>query len=212
MTSGPRRWRRRSTATEQPHPRMAWMYCGSRETVEGGAVWVCRTVGAMDGAIEPPWVRALCLRSTASQAPERTAASGWAGPRKGGLRRVLPAHTAPPNQQKTRAALALALGCCRPAAGTPRVQGAALPTHPPLRTKTISLFSANRHPFATPVPYCGAACAHGRPMLKNARPSLRSIQDDIAMAGSWGSGNRTYQATRTVQLPLHGDSDNVTSN
>ncbi len=30
-----------------------------------------------------------------------------------GSRRVLPAHTAPPNQQKTRAALALALGCCR---------------------------------------------------------------------------------------------------
>jgi len=30
-----------------------------------------------------PGVRALCLRSTASQAPERTAASGWAGPRKG---------------------------------------------------------------------------------------------------------------------------------
>ncbi len=42
-----------------------------------------RTDGAMDGAIEPPWVRALCLRSTASQAPERTAASGWAGPRRG---------------------------------------------------------------------------------------------------------------------------------
>ena len=80
-----------------------------RETVEGGEVWVGRTVGAMDGAIEPPGVRALCLRSTASQAPERTAASGWAGPRKGGLRRVLPVHTALPNQQKTRAALALAL-------------------------------------------------------------------------------------------------------
>ncbi len=31
-----------------------------------------------------PWVRALCLRSTASQAPERPAASGWAGPRRGG--------------------------------------------------------------------------------------------------------------------------------
>ena len=46
-------------------------------------MWVGRTVGAMDGAIEPPWVRALCLRSTASQAPERTAASGWAGPRRG---------------------------------------------------------------------------------------------------------------------------------
>ncbi len=35
------------------------------------------------GAIEPPGVRALCSRSTASQAPERPAASGWAGPRSG---------------------------------------------------------------------------------------------------------------------------------
>ncbi|MFE3972362.1 hypothetical protein, partial [Stenotrophomonas sp. YIM B13575] len=26
------------------------------EPVEGGALWVCRTVGAMDGAIEPPWM------------------------------------------------------------------------------------------------------------------------------------------------------------
>jgi hypothetical protein len=33
----------------------------------------------MDAAAKPPWVRPLCLRSTASQAPERTAASGWAG-------------------------------------------------------------------------------------------------------------------------------------
>ncbi|TQM04634.1 hypothetical protein FB552_2293 [Stenotrophomonas maltophilia] len=33
----------------------------------------------MDAAAKPPWVMALCLRSTASQAPERTAASGWAG-------------------------------------------------------------------------------------------------------------------------------------
>ncbi len=30
-----------------------------------------------------PWARALCSRNTASQAPERTAASGWAGPRSG---------------------------------------------------------------------------------------------------------------------------------
>jgi len=56
-----------------------------RKSVRGGAVWVGRTVGAMDGAIEPPWVRALCLRSTASQAPERTAASGWAGLRVYGV-------------------------------------------------------------------------------------------------------------------------------
>jgi len=33
----------------------------------------------MDAATKPPWVRALYLRSTASQALERTAASGWAG-------------------------------------------------------------------------------------------------------------------------------------
>ncbi|OWQ58339.1 hypothetical protein CEE58_21185, partial [Stenotrophomonas maltophilia] len=38
------------------------------------------TVGAMDGAIEPPWM---------------------------GLRRVLPAHTAPPNKQKSQSRLLL---------------------------------------------------------------------------------------------------------
>ncbi|MBA0312130.1 hypothetical protein B9Y85_02455 [Stenotrophomonas maltophilia] len=43
------------------------------ESVGGGAMWVGRTVGAMDGAIEPPRM---------------------------GLRRVLPTHMAPPNQQK----------------------------------------------------------------------------------------------------------------
>ncbi|AYA91429.1 hypothetical protein PEM_12015 [Stenotrophomonas sp. Pemsol] len=44
-------------------------YQQPKEFVRGGAVWVGRTVGAMDGAIEPPGM---------------------------GLRRVLPAHTAPP--------------------------------------------------------------------------------------------------------------------
>jgi len=39
----------------------------------------CGGVRGMDAAAKPPRVRALCLRSTASQAPERTAASGWAG-------------------------------------------------------------------------------------------------------------------------------------
>ncbi|QDY48347.1 hypothetical protein DUW70_07265 [Stenotrophomonas maltophilia] len=65
------------------HPRMAWIYQPSPGICRGGgAVWVGRTVGAMDGAIEPPWT---------------------------GLRRVLPTHTAPPpNKQKARAALALA--------------------------------------------------------------------------------------------------------
>ena len=58
-------------------------YPQPRESVGGGAVWGCRTVGAMDGAIEPPGM---------------------------GLRRVLPTHTAPPNKQKARAALALAFG------------------------------------------------------------------------------------------------------
>ncbi len=60
------------------HPRMAWIYYRHREPVEGGAVWGCRTVGAMDGAIEPPWM---------------------------GLRRVLQPHTAPPNPQKTQSRL-----------------------------------------------------------------------------------------------------------
>ncbi|HHA2493105.1 TPA: hypothetical protein ACOENY_004543, partial [Stenotrophomonas maltophilia] len=45
-------------------------YQQQQESVRGGAVWVGRTVGAMDGAIEPPGT---------------------------GLRRVLPTHTAPPN-------------------------------------------------------------------------------------------------------------------
>ena len=48
----------------------------------GGAVWVGRTVGAMDGAIEPPWT---------------------------GLRRVLPTHIAPPNKQKSQSRLLLRL-------------------------------------------------------------------------------------------------------
>ncbi len=52
------------------------------ESVGGGAVWGCRTVGAMDGAIEPPGT---------------------------GLRRVLQPHTAPPKPQQPRAALAAAL-------------------------------------------------------------------------------------------------------
>ncbi|WP_216822535.1 hypothetical protein, partial [Stenotrophomonas sp. ZAC14D1_NAIMI4_6] len=26
------------------------------ESVRGGAVWVCMTAGAMDGAYEPPWM------------------------------------------------------------------------------------------------------------------------------------------------------------
>src|SRR5690349_15877553 len=54
----------------------------SRKSVRGGAVWVGRTVGAMDGAIEPP----------------RT-----------GLRRVLPTHTAPPSHGIPAVAVAVAV-------------------------------------------------------------------------------------------------------
>ena len=53
-----------------------------RETVRGGAVWVGRTVGAMDGAIEPPWM---------------------------GLRHFLPTQIAPPNKQKSQSRLLLRL-------------------------------------------------------------------------------------------------------
>ena len=80
-----------------------------RETVEGGTGAAGRTVGALDGAIEPPWT---------------------------GLRRVLPAAPVPPSHQQPRAALAfsrLAVGSTRlwllPAAGGPPRVSAALP-HP----------------------------------------------------------------------------------
>ncbi len=52
-----------------------------RESVGGGVVWLCRTVGAMDGAIEPPWT---------------------------GLRRVLHSHTAPPSHGKPAFAVEVA--------------------------------------------------------------------------------------------------------
>ncbi|WP_220492970.1 hypothetical protein, partial [Klebsiella pneumoniae] len=53
-------------------------YQQPQKSVRGGAVWVGRTVGARDGAIEPPWM---------------------------GLRRVLQVHTAPPNQQTPQSRL-----------------------------------------------------------------------------------------------------------
>ncbi len=98
----------------------------SRKSVRGGVAWAGRTVGGMDAAIEPPWVRALCLRSIASQAPERTAASGWAGPRSGVY--GVSCLSMPPRQptECQLLPLLLLLGC-RPAAGTTRGQGAALP-------------------------------------------------------------------------------------
>jgi len=94
------------------------------EPVRGGAVWGGRTVGAMDGAIEPPWVRALCLRSTASQAPERTAASGWAGPRRGVY--GVSCQPTPPRHPTDSPLLLLLRLLPLPL----RVQGAALPKNP----------------------------------------------------------------------------------
>ncbi len=81
------------------------------------------------GAIEPPWARALCLRSTASQAPERTAASGWAGPRRGvyGVScQPTPPH---PTRRNPEPLWLLTLILTLPAAGgPPRVSAA--PPHP----------------------------------------------------------------------------------
>jgi len=57
-------------------------YQQPRESVRGGAVWVGRTVGAMDGAIEPPGT---------------------------GLRRVLTTHTAPPSPRNPLLLLLLLL-------------------------------------------------------------------------------------------------------
>ncbi len=73
---------------------MAWIYVSTKvdtyqeQVMSSGQIAeICRRRGGsgcggvrgMDAAAKPPGVRALCLRSTASQAPERTAASGWAG-------------------------------------------------------------------------------------------------------------------------------------
>jgi len=54
-----------------------------RPCVQVRRVWVGRALHRMDAVAELTWVRAHCLRGTASHASERTAASGWAGPRSG---------------------------------------------------------------------------------------------------------------------------------
>jgi len=73
---------------------------------------VCAGKRTRASRVQAPGVRALCLRSTASQAPERTAASSWAGPRSGvyGVSRHR-IHPAIPRMARCRC-------CCRPAAGT----------------------------------------------------------------------------------------------
>ncbi len=73
----------------------------SRKSVGGGVVGASRTVGAMDGAIEPPWM---------------------------GLRRVLLAPTAPPAHRKP--ALAVAVAVALASAGAGRRPARALPPLP----------------------------------------------------------------------------------
>ena len=107
-------------------------------SVRGGAVWVGRTVGAMDGAIEPPWVRALCLRSTASQAPERPAASGWAGPRSG-----VYGVSCPPTPPRHPTQCRSCFGRCR-CFGLQRVQGRKPCRKTPYPAITASISSALR--------------------------------------------------------------------
>jgi len=54
-----------------------------RGCVGGRWGWVGRALSRMDAATELTRVKTHCLRGTASHASERTAASGWAGPRSG---------------------------------------------------------------------------------------------------------------------------------
>ena len=74
-------WRGSTVSTKVDTYRQSQFTHRHRKSVAGGAVWGCRTVGAKDGAIEPPGT---------------------------GLRRVLQPHTAPPNPQQSRAAVAVA--------------------------------------------------------------------------------------------------------
>ena len=74
-------------------------------------------LGAMDGAHEPPGVKAHCSRGTASHATERPAASGWAGPRSGvhGVSRQgvsLPARTEAQTARKPALRFGSALWLC----------------------------------------------------------------------------------------------------
>ncbi len=89
--------------------------------------------------------------------------------------------TAPPNPQKTGAVLALALALassrCRAQPCQPT-----LPAHENDFT-VFSKPSSLRHASTILRSSMRPRATHA----KNARPSLRSIQDDIAMAGSWGA-------------------------
>ena len=104
-------------------------------TVEGRRGWVGGTLSRMDAATELTRVRALCLRGTALQAPERPAASGWAGPRSGTCsvsRQPTRAGLARPMCRAGALALALAVSVTFGGAAAAAEHGSALP--PPALT------------------------------------------------------------------------------
>ncbi len=106
-----------------------------RETIGGGAVWGCRTVGAMDGAIEPPGT---------------------------GLRRVLQPHTAPPNPQQPRAAVAVAVAVASAGAGLQALQSNYV-TQPAItsRARIASHSSSIRHTRLIASRRSGSRCHTG---------------------------------------------------
>ena len=108
---------------KEMRPRMAWIYRADQGRHLPTATGTCQRwggVGRQDRwrhgwRHRAPWVRALCLRSTASQAPERAAAGGWAGPRSGFTACPACPHR-PAIPRNTR--FCCCCCCCRPAAGT----------------------------------------------------------------------------------------------
>ncbi len=112
-------WRGSTVSTKVDTYRQSQFIHRHRECVGGGAVWGCRTVGAMDGAIEPP----------------RT-----------GLRRVLQPHTAPPNHHQSRAAVAVAVAVASAGAGLQALQSNYV-TQPAItsRARIASHSSSIRH-------------------------------------------------------------------
>ena len=96
---------------------------------------VCAGQRTRASATEATWVRALCLRSTASQAPERTAASGWAGPRRG----LAPSPQPEPPRPTGSQLLTLPLTLIR------QVPGAARPYHPLMPRENLNDLQAFVH-------------------------------------------------------------------
>ncbi|MET4615415.1 hypothetical protein ABIA71_000978 [Stenotrophomonas sp. 2619] len=120
-----------STAPALPPLACAPIYPG-----RAGPGGLAGPLGAMDGAHEPPWVKAHCSRGTASHAAERPAASGWAGPRSG----VYGVSRQPTRASQDVADAALGFGRrCKP--GRARLYGA--PPRPAFGVKTPSI-SASR--------------------------------------------------------------------